>query len=775
VTEGRVNGVRGALTGGIRILALVSALLSALPAPARGDTPASRITVLSEGATFRGLTVGAAAALAVADVSLALDADWPVAPLRPEGIVLLSPTSEWLDAAGTQLALVPAGTPGKVARLTIQVPAARLGVPGDYRVSLLVKVPRAPPKEPAPGRAAATAKSDAPKTGAGPPALDSQRLTLVIKRPEAKLAALPSVLFDPWHGLRPTVGDSVALGLPLTETGARAGVAATVAVESATAPDGRPLVSGLSCLEARVEPGTTVQVRCSAPATDFEIGSTKLTLIVRGAALGAPLEGTVEVRHRRPAWIIIAAILGGLIAGYLVRVLLTAVIKDREVRAKAAALEVEITAAMAHADATFRSMVQSAMEDLDAALSKTTWTSQISGKSDPLGDAIKKAVEANASAAENLRQRRAAEAAAIADLRRITAKDWILPKAASSALKEAARLAAAYSNGETTESEKLRKDAESKLTVALKRTLLEWPSTTQRSIEALEARLAPELATARDGLRALGPRRQALALTTFELDRVEAFMRRLTTFARAIIEELKLLGPRLGVLATTVLDRLDGCRLDAALVARLKVAAATAAAALAVDADNFEDKLNEASDLVRDFNGAVSAFVEAAGNAVASTVSAQVGELLKQQRFVEAAGVIAAHVTSQRRAWGATVRALSTIQELYAKVGGLPLVKGAAPGAPLGELRSTAASGGGPSNTPPAPATKARRARGSLLFAKAGQLVILAVLVVAIGYALLFDRFVGQWSEVAAIFGWSFAIDLSTDVVTNLAKSLLKA
>lgn len=757
----------GAVCRRARIFGLIFGLITmaggAPRAAQAGDAPPNRITVVSEGPVFRQLPGTGAGAMAVAEVTLALDADWPVVPAAPEGVVLLSPASERVDSTGLQVDLVRDQMSADLARLTIRLPVDRLPVPGNYRVALRVRVPAAP------ARGAAT--------------LDSQRLTLVLGRPEAKLAALPALVFDPWHTFLPRADGDVSLDLPFTETAGRAGVAGAVQVESATGPDGQPVWPALRCSEVRLPPGTSSKVICSVPAAAFELGSTKVGLIVRAPALVAPLEGSVEVRHRRPGCLIVIVILAGLLLGYVTRVVLTAVIKDCEARAAAVALGLEISAAAGHADTTFQTTVQPGLKALEDALTTRTWPGRLRGTKDPLGDATKLATLLSQSAATSLDQRRTTEATAVADLRRTATKDWIVPKQIAAVLQTVRdRLDAANAEPDLTKRRTAREQAQKELTDSVKDTLLEWPSQLQQRIDAVDRALPPDLEMAHDGWQQLGHRRQALALMTIDVEHFDAVMRRLSVLGRAIIEELRLMGVRIDGLSTSIADRLAAAGVAGDVVGQVRALGAATADTFAAEPGNFEDVLAAAPAALSSFAATLSALLK---SLMPQGEKSAIAAALDAGRFAEGTGLIGAHVhpgglpdqrAVDRRGAGslggtALLKGVTSFAHGPIGIGALDL------GFPMQPAFSLLRGLVTRTRRRPAQLTTANlaSARSGLFRAKLIQFVILAVLTEAIGYCLLCDRFVGQASELAAIVGWSFAIDLSTDVVTNLAKGLLKA
>jgi hypothetical protein len=62
------------------------------------------------------------------------------------------------------------------------------------------------------------------------------------------------------------------------------------------------------------------------------------------------------------------------------------------------------------------------------------------------------------------------------------------------------------------------------------------------------------------------------------------------------------------------------------------------------------------------------------------------------------------------------------------------------------------------------------RARRSLLFAQILQSLLLGVVLLVIAYALYAPAFVGTGAQLAAIFLWAFAIDITVDAVITAAR-----
>jgi hypothetical protein len=73
---------------------------------------------------------------------------------------------------------------------------------------------------------------------------------------------------------------------------------------------------------------------------------------------------------------------------------------------------------------------------------------------------------------------------------------------------------------------------------------------------------------------------------------------------------------------------------------------------------------------------------------------------------------------------------------------------------------------------PAPPAIRLKTDRSSLIVAQAVQTIILGFVLLVIGYALYAPHFVGTPSELAAIFLWAFAADVTVDAVLNARSSI---
>jgi hypothetical protein len=72
--------------------------------------------------------------------------------------------------------------------------------------------------------------------------------------------------------------------------------------------------------------------------------------------------------------------------------------------------------------------------------------------------------------------------------------------------------------------------------------------------------------------------------------------------------------------------------------------------------------------------------------------------------------------------------------------------------------------------TTPSLAVRLYSARERLLLAQLGQSFLLGVVLLVVAYTLYAPTYVGTGGQLAAIFLWAFAIDISVDAVVTAAR-----
>lgn len=713
-----------------------------------------------------------------ASLLLALDTNWPAALHVPRVLALTAPSGQRLDPRAVSVRLTRDGAAGQLAKLSIDLEPAVLLEPGSYRVSLLVE---APPASAGAASTAGGARRSAKRLAAGevsPP--KPLRLTVTLKQAEAKLSPPPALVFDPWHSFRPEV-ETVWLLLPLSEVGGHAKLEPTIAVASATGPDAQPIWPNVRCEAVTIAAGQSATARCGV-APDFLVGTSKLKLLVRDRALAAPVEVSVEVQRRLGGAWIMGMIMVGLGIGYLVRVALATFIRYREARASAAKVQANVEAKTATADATFRSVVEPCLEALIAALNAARWWRSSSNVE--LANATTNAAKALDDAVTDLAHRRAVEALAITDLRRLTAGTWILPSELTTSLRQAEGMVekadAELKAGHLTESQAKTKQANELIQSKVTNTLQEWSSRQRTGVALLAEKLPIDLRATKAGLDLLGRRTSSLTAVV-DAEHLVALLSELTSYCRSVREELNLLAYRIrSMVEDSIAQRLARAKTSPTVLDALRQLACRVADRI----DNnpsFEVALEAAPSAIAELEHGMTAAILKVLEEVPETARAAVTQALDDRRFVdaarEAAKVLVARSTGQEagvqqpRILGKSVFAVTQLIASRAVRGGLA----------LGELVSATVLPGAGGGAPPVTTqprtmttTGPKVEQRNVFLAKAGQLVVLGILTVATGYFLLDEKFFGRPSELAAIFGWSFAIDLSTDVVTNLVKSLWK-
>ncbi len=651
------------------------------------------------------------------------DADWPSPAPQPFCLGLLGPSGERLAAKSEWLQLEPlAGNP-RVARLRVRLESAEALAAGTYLLTAAVQVP--------------------PAEGAKLPKLEWQRLTLSMKLAAATLGELPKLALDPWHTFLPSYAEPVRFSLPLVETGGRAALAPSVQLISAQGPGEGPLRASAQCPPPaeRVGPGRAFELACAARVEGgLPVGISKLRLLVGGARLSNPSVVSVEVKRRLPGALIVGLIAAGLAVGYLVRVWLSTALRRREQLAAgwSAVAELDVQSRL-HEDPDFKAKLQELRRELFAKLKAAEGDSLFGAAA---LERLRQQVDATraplAAALSALEQKRADVVALLDSARRRLAGRWVLPAELADALGEAnAALAAAQ--GQVLQGHLDRARAEVERAVAAfddraGRAAQEYPQQVRALLDPLSAAPDELAAQAHQGASAV---RQALSAI-----------------------------PRNGLAAAPDL-----------------LAAITAANAAL-------------SDLLTDLRTGMLRDIQAASDALAGKRPEK--ELsLWEAKAVEALG------SWPKAPWDAALaeapKVLARFRAALEKLGpepkelaaGAPLAVNA--GAPRAEPRAAArasrargaprsfseavgAPAPAPTSVPPIayPQLRVRDAQQSAWRLKLLQLVVLGVLATATGYSIVAERFVGTPAELAGIFGWAFAVDLSTDAVASLVKSLWK-
>lgn len=706
--------------------ALAASALLAASAPA-----AARAEALSAVESAIELAARGDAAAEASFLLALADRDWPSPVPEPTCLGLLGPSGERLAVKDEWLKLEPLPQNPRVARLRARLEGSAELAPGTYLLTAAIPIP--PP-------------SEAPRAGApGSKAskVEWHRLTLSMKLAAATLGELPKVALDPWHAFLPSGDGPVRFSLPLVETGGRAAFAPFVQLISAQGPGEAPLRASAQCPPPpeRIAPGRAFDLACSAQAEGgFPVGTSKLRLLVGGTRLSNPAVLSVEVKRRRPGILILALIAAGLAAGYLVRVGLSVALRRREHLAAgwSAVAELDVQSRL-YEDPDFRGKLLALRREL---LDKLEAAQGDSFFGTAALEALRREVEAAraplAAALGALEQKRADVVAQLDSARRRLAGRWILPASLSEALGEAnAALAAAQGQIQQGHLDRAKGEVEKAVAAfddRVGRAAQEYP----QEIRALLEKLAPlpgDLAPhAQQGAAAV---RQALAsISRSGLAAAPELLAQITA-ANAALSDL-LADLRAGMLR----------------------AIEAAAGALAGKRPEKELRLWEAKAA-----GALGSWPRAPWDAalaeapaVLARFRAAMEEIQAEPRETMATAALAVNADSEGEPPHAAARARRTrpTARSFAEAVGAP---------------SPA-----PTSVPPIayPQLRVREARQSAWRLKLLQLGVLGVLATATGYSLVADRFIGTAAELAGIFGWAFAVDLSTDAVASLVKSLWK-
>lgn len=711
---------------GLRRAALALAAFCA----AAGESPSARAERLSAVESAVELASRPDGAEEASFLLVLADADWPTPMPEPSCLGLLGPSGERHEREGPSLLLEPVSGNPRVARLRVRFKPSAASAAGTYLLTASIQVPTAPE-----ARGPAMASTRASAQG-----FERERLTLTLKLAAAALGELPRLALDPWHTFLPSKVDAVPFALPLVETGGRASFAPSVQLISAAGPGEAPLRGSIQCPESseRLAAGRALELACSARAEGgFPVGTTKLRLLVGGARLSSPSIASVEVKRRLPGVLIVVLIAAGLAAGYLVRVLLSAALRRREQLAAgwAALAELDIQRQL-HEDPEFGGKLLDLRAQLVAKVEEAEGESLFASAA---LEALRLQVEAAraplAAALGALEQKRADIAAQLDSARRRVAGRWMLPGPLAAELTEAnAALAGAQQQlqrGKLDEARAAMEKAVAFLDQRVGDAAQQYPQQIRARLDELAPVPEPLAAQARQGAAAV---RQALgAIQRNGLAAAPDLLSQLTAANAAISDLLTDLRAGMARIVQGAADALEGKRPREELRRWEERAAGTLGSWPRAP---WDEALAEAPAVLARFRAAMK-------------------ELAAEPQ--------------ERLAAGLAVNAATP-------VGGLRAEAQKSPGraSPRPFIDAMGAPSPAPTSLPPIayPQLRVRAAQQSAWRLKLLQLAVLGVLATATGYSLVADRFVGTPAEVAGIFGWAFAIDLSTDAMVTLVKSL---
>lgn len=485
-------------------------------------------------------------------------------------------------------------------------------------------------------------------------------------------------------------------------------------------------------------PATAEVGRAELPITlegDFPYGTAKTVVQVRANELAAPLYVAYEIRTRLHGWLLLPAILCGLLLGYLTRVLLKNFVEKRKVKVAALDLLDRIrTERRRRRDATFAAAAAALEQRLADELTRKTVTA-----------ASIKTIDGDfAQALTELQQRIAAVRTAITNAASITSSPDDYPPAIAAALAKArtafAAAAAAVEAGDATTAKEALDAANDDLAREIDIAANAWRIAVEN---ALNTQLPPLPKPIQETFAHEANRLRA------ELAKVPAgqqkppaeIVKAVHPAAFAVRHQFapRVLAP-LADYAQRVVDLLANTGKSTAHAAPALTALHTA---IATDADvTLARPLAAAAALLEGLRKDITAVAQAAGSDVSNELNA--GEYLQAAQNAEQ-GAMQGGPASDSIAIPGTPAAPRPFF--------LPDVvvpQGAAPHDPIVIAR--------------------RRGLREIFVAELAQFVIAAIGIALVGLLFLLPSFDGTWRGLLTAVFWGYAGDISIDALTEGAK-----
>jgi hypothetical protein len=505
----------------------------------------------------------------------------------------------------------------------------------------------------------------------------------------------------------------------------------------------------------------------------FPLGTSTRTLEVTAPQLEAPATITVEVRTRRHPAYILLAIAAGLLAGWLVRRVLT----DRVTLGKARLRVLDLRGRLQresnrHEDKPFRDALKQQVCDLDELQDGPSWDDPTA-----LNSAVDRELDKLDKALEQLANDRAKVVGEDARFRTLLGYDWSLPSRAAAAvgvaLDAAGAVAEALDGDDVTAARNALDTARRQLGQALRSTGGTWRSEILKKLEPLAGLEAPATSPAASLQEAATAARSAVReLPADPASDPEALLRRLHD-ARVQVARLPDSGYRLQEAARSVVEVLkDADKREP--VQKLDEVAARLTEELdrAGSSEEHGDRAPEAGDGAPEAAlAALSRYVPSLLDALEKAIKAQLGAADAEVRRD------ISRLLDEGRFLAAAVRVAAPESQFFGEGDGQPA------GAVLARWRSWMGRPTGAAPPPlvvPAPVTptwKTERTRlaASVDTAKTVQTVLVAAVLAFLGYALFIGSFNGSVENLLQIFLWAFALDLTVETLLETAKGAPQA
>jgi hypothetical protein len=515
---------------------------------------------------------------------------------------------------------------------------------------------------------------------------------------------------------------------------------------------------------------------------EFPLGSTTATLTLRSEQLDAPATLAMEVRTRRTTLLLICFVALGLVLGFLLRTVLKQQIQFGEARQQAVdeirKLQSEQRAAN---DAQFVDALDKVIVKLRAAI-----TSSRRAGADMFSNAVKTAEDELKAAAEDLRKRTDEVNTQVGQVVAVVGPAWKVDEPAKTALEiSRAKLVTAretFKRGEVEEARNDLKNLVSNLGAALTETTRFYRRVYDAFLGNLDEVENLLLAGAKDGFDAakkqLAEAREAIPAQVAQ-DDVTKIKDALGAIALADSKANSLLAGLSNSVAHTFAIMDEYLAATALPKPNEWVRANESTRAFARSLPDILNDLNDGPETMR--KNAVALHQEWRSALSIQASAAEVSALFDHGSYEEAAKLVAKTLSTPPpapvRRGGETVQT-ETQRSLTGESVDASLVASA--GLPHFSLRDAqlqeqvfAMGNESVYSMRTLDTVRAIEVYGfwSLLFAKALQWVICAVLLTLVGYLLFADKFVGTTQEMLTAFFWGFTTDIGVDSVINLAKS----
>lgn len=510
----------------------------------------------------------------------------------------------------------------------------------------------------------------------------------------------------------------------------------------------------------------------------FPLGTGTAALEVDAPQLAAPVSVPVQVRTRWHPILIPLVVLAGLLVGLLTRSILTRWIQLRQAQVTAIDELARLQKAESHPDTTFSAAVQQARQALEAAKDGDL-------RHEQLAEEVEKADASHQDALLDLAERTGKVKAELEQTEQLTTTPGSFPHAIRTALAEAATDLPDVANlveAQNATGARARLDEiEGRLVKALRTRVGGWRKGLRSALEAIGTPTAPPLPDEtekrlRSAIEVVQTRLGAAELV--QLDPSSAQLLEGVHATRQAIDDLLHQLRLLPEYGKVLAERLQTAK-EQDPVETLERAAEELEKVLAGNGQAADDPAEdtEPEDILATAAARLTTLLEAMHAAITKQgfyqrddkVRERIDPLLATGRYLEAAAEIAPPKPSPAPDDQTLLSAGETIQAFTDRVE--EFLAHLRPGTPLGRLgltgRSVVSLVVAPTR-PPLEVAKARALR-DLLLGKTVQTALLAVVLTIVAFLLFSPNFDGTFVQVAAIFLWAFALDVTVDVAVEQA------